>query len=522
MLYHVLRTPTHAVVLPSRVILLTAQQDVAYIESPGFPDALYPKDTQQQFDVKVHLGDRLMEESARIQVTFEVFLMEKSYFCHKDGFDIVDRTGEVRAYCGPQGGRNFLMQDSHIRMRMFTDETVEDRGFRIRVKLFQSPCGGIFQRQGSGIIMSPHHPYAYTADSLCIWRIEAPRNMLIKLEFTSYFDIRSEDDQTCLMDYLAVSRTGNFSTDTKRYCGQTRPRSIISKTNKLELKFVSDCIEDGRGFKVRFDLISAYNVPMAPSTIPYIPQSCSRVDCGKAHDETARIVGGSVFRPHKYPWLVPIFDDFYTYICSGSLISPRFVLTAAHCCEDQKKLYVKLGAHSLREGLYRPVSQCVIHPGYKRRNYVNDIAVIELAQSARLNDFVRRICLPVEEVDTTGKSGVIGGWGRESYGGRDRDTPKDAEVPFVSNAECVSKFGSLILDTNICAGGLKEDTCQGDSGGPLVSQSHVQGKYVQLGLVSTGIGCGREGFPGVYTFVQKYHDFVYNVTKEPWCTIKNR
>uniref|UniRef100_A0A0K8RKJ2 Putative cubilin intrinsic factor-cobalamin receptor n=1 Tax=Ixodes ricinus TaxID=34613 RepID=A0A0K8RKJ2_IXORI len=206
----------------------------------------------------VHLGDRLMEESARIQVTFEVFLVEKSYFCHKDGFDIVDRTGEVRAYCGPQGGRNFLMQDNHIRMRMYTDETVEDRGFRIRVKLFQSPCGGIFKGQRSGIIMSPHHPYAYTADSLCIWRIEAPRNMLIKLQFTSYFDIRSEDDQTCLMDYLAVSRTGNFSTDTKRYCGQTRPRSIISKTNKLELKFVSDCIEDGRGFKVRFDIISAY------------------------------------------------------------------------------------------------------------------------------------------------------------------------------------------------------------------------------------------------------------------------
>lgn len=48
--------------------------------------------------LQVHLGDRLMEESARIQVTFEVFLMEKSYFCHKDGFDIVDRTGEVRAY----------------------------------------------------------------------------------------------------------------------------------------------------------------------------------------------------------------------------------------------------------------------------------------------------------------------------------------------------------------------------------------------------------------------------------------
>ncbi|CAN7988956.1 unnamed protein product [Ixodes hexagonus] len=274
-----------------------------------------------------------MEESARIQVTFEIFLMEKSYFCYKDGFDIIDRTGEIRAYCGPQSGRNFLMEDSQIRMRMYTDQTVEDRGFRIRVKLFLSPCGGVFRTQRSGIIMSPHYPYAYNADSLCIWRIEAPPNTLIKLQFTGYFDIRSEDPQTCLMDYLAVSRTGNFSTDITRHCGQTWPKTIISKTNQLQLKFVSDCIEDGRGFKVRFDIINAYNVPVAPPTTPYTPQLCSQVECGKAHDETARIVGGSEYLPHKYPWLTPIFDDFFTYICSGSLISPRYVLTAAHCCE---------------------------------------------------------------------------------------------------------------------------------------------------------------------------------------------
>lgn len=183
---------------------------------------------------------------------------------------------------------------------------------------------------------------------------------------------------------------------------------------------------------------------------------------------------------------------------------------------------MKVGVHNLEHEPSIDVRRCAIHPGYKKRNLINDVAVIELQRPVTFNSFVRPICLPLEHYDKTDAEGIIAGWGRESYGGKDRVTPKDAMVPFVSNGECVQKYGAVILETNICAGGRKEDTCQGDSGGPLMSTVEVPGKYVQVGIVSTGIDCGRIGFPGIYTRVSTYHDFVYGVTREQWCSIKSR
>lgn len=320
-------------VLPTKRIVLTRDHPEDYIESPGYPDETYPPDTQQYYVVKVELGNKVWQDSARIHVTLEIFLMQKSAMCSKDGLDIVDRTGEVRAYCGPQSGRNFLTGDSLIVMRMYTDDQVQDRGFRVKVKMYHSPCGDLIRNQTSGIIQSPDYPYAYGAHRLCLWRIEVPRGKIIELTFTGFFDIRSEDHQTCLMDYLQITRTGNFSTDTARYCGDLRPTTILSTTNRMEVKFVTDCCEEGRGFKILFRVINALDATIPPATNRYRPRPCSRVECGVPNLVTARIVGGAEFGPHKYPWLVAILDYYQDYICTGSLISRRFVLTAAHCCE---------------------------------------------------------------------------------------------------------------------------------------------------------------------------------------------
>ncbi|KAK8779743.1 hypothetical protein V5799_018915, partial [Amblyomma americanum] len=137
--------------------------------------------------------------------------------------------------------------------------------------------------------------------------------------------------------------------------------------------------------------------------------------CGVPQQLIPRIVGGQEYYEHKHPWLVAIFDYYKDFICVGSLISRRHVLTAAHCCDGQKSLSVKTGVHRLTDGLHQDVQHCTMHPEYKKRNLVNDIAVLELTSAIRYNEFQRPICLPLDAEDLVGRYGSIAGWGRESY-----------------------------------------------------------------------------------------------------------
>ena len=77
-------------------------------------------------------------------------------------------------------------------------------------------------------------------------------------------------------------------------------------------------------------------------------------------------------------------------------------------------------------------------------------------------------------------------------------------VPFVSEKTCKQAYGSSSITAGmICAGRKGKDSCQGDSGGPMVcADGH------QVGVVSWGYGCAEEGYPGVYTRVAHYHDWI--------------
>ena len=105
---------------------------------------------------------------------------------------------------------------------------------------------------------------------------------------------------------------------------------------------------------------------------------------------------------------------------------------------------------------------------------------------------------------------IVAGWGDTTENGRTSNNLMHVTIPFVSNTACRNSYGSNIRDTNICAGVAGKDSCQGDSGGPGVYSN--AGKTSIVGVVSFGYGCARPGYPGAYTRVSSYIDWILTNT----------
>lgn len=111
-----------------------------------------------------------------------------------------------------------------------------------------------------------------------------------------------------------------------------------------------------------------------------------------------------------------------------------------------------------------------------------------------------------DEAARPGALATITGWGTVIEGGSMPEVLRTASVPVVDKAVCneaYAEYGGL-PEGQICAaypaGG--KDTCQGDSGGPLV----IGGR--QAGIVSWGNGCARKGYPGAYTEIAFFRDWI--------------
>jgi hypothetical protein len=110
---------------------------------------------------------------------------------------------------------------------------------------------------------------------------------------------------------------------------------------------------------------------------------------------------------------------------------------------------------------------------------------------------------------------IVMGWGATSQGGSYSDVLLQAEVNYVTNEQCSSDYDPLgieIIDNiMLCAAADGKDACQGDSGGPLMlnnANSNLRTNPVQVGIVSFGAGCADPDYPGVYTRVSYYADWI--------------
>ena len=129
---------------------------------------------------------------------------------------------------------------------------------------------------------------------------------------------------------------------------------------------------------------------------------------------------------------------------------------------------------------------------------------MKISPPLKFGEYVQPVTLPEQEEEFTGTA-LVSGWGTTREGGGLPATLQKVDVPIVSDDDCrISYPGDWIADSMMCAGEKGKDSCQGDSGGPMVC-----GKYL-CGIVSGGQGCARPDYPGIYTQVSYFVDWIKN------------
>ena len=164
-------------------------------------------------------------------------------------------------------------------------------------------------------------------------------------------------------------------------------------------------------------------------------------------------------------------------MCGGSLISDRWVVTAAHCAqvESSNDIRVDLGQHDLHSGteavlIKKYVSEVHIHPEYDVDWNSYDLSLLKLTDPIDFTvlSHVRPICLPSGTKSYAGYPATVSGWGRISPTAGTSQVLLEADVTILSNKQCKASGHSSykIFDSMICANGDDEDegACMGDSG----------------------------------------------------------
>lgn len=346
----------------------------------------------------------------------------------------------------------------------------------------------------------------------CHWHVTSSKaESTVTLKFITFDFLKS--DPSCLKDYVEI-RNGltKHAPLIGRYCGDKIPAPVQSSGNGLWVRYVvSGDIKTKVG-------MTYHDGPSKSSQGDEGKKGCGNLKYSVSPWES----DGDLPKqwPGRWPWQVALLlMGQSVQQCGGALLAPRWVLTAAHCFKRFKQplqWVIRAGEFDLakKENSEQNIraEKIYVHSSYIPSTNENDIALVYLERAAQLNDLVETICLPDEgELQLESKCAVAG-WGFRPANVHHTSIPlRSQRVPVVSRQVCngANAYGGLVKDNMICAGYERggEDNCYGDGGGPLMCQNSV-GKWFVGGINSWGQGCGLPGKYSVYTYTERYRDWI--------------
>ncbi|XP_037816424.1 spaetzle-processing enzyme-like [Lucilia sericata] len=236
----------------------------------------------------------------------------------------------------------------------------------------------------------------------------------------------------------------------------------------------------------------------------------------------------------EFPWTaLLLYNTKIRYHCGGSLITTKYVLTAAHCVAQEfyELTGVRLGEHDVTEDpdcapdlggddicattVDVTVVKIIVHHAYSHLSFKNDIALLMLDKEYLSRSFYP-ICIPSPDMTFNDGRALVAGWGATEKTIHSAVLLK-AEVPILDISKCseIYRYSVFNDSTEICGSGVNEiDVCKGDSGGAIFyrKSSGKKDKYHMLGIISLGVRrCGDSRFlPAVFTKLKGFYKWIEN------------
>nr|XP_012151829.1 PREDICTED: transmembrane protease serine 11D-like [Megachile rotundata] len=240
--------------------------------------------------------------------------------------------------------------------------------------------------------------------------------------------------------------------------------------------------------------------------------------------DTERIFGGRYARQNQFPFMVAVhrlLGRGMVSQCGGTIITPRWVLTAGHCVAyPSRQFLVVFGVNDKTgmgynfykgPGVSMMTNKAYLHSAFKPT--INDIGLLHMPRNIPFAENIQSIQLAGSsyiEDSFVNRMGIVIGWGKDRFVGTGTKRLKYATLPIISNSRCSLFWG--ITKKHVCtAANYGQDACQGDSGGPLIVVEN--GVPLQIGIVSYGDANCPSNRPGVFSRITGYIDWIRSVTE---------